>query len=36
MLELDYDADLVVDDSVKAGILINFGRSKVEYRRLIY
>jgi GxxExxY protein len=59
----DYDADLVVDDSVlvevkiapqydkpdeaqllnllkamglKVGILINFGRSKVEYRRLIY
>ena len=59
----DYDADLVVSDSViveikiapqydkrdeaqllnllkatgfKVGILINFGRSKVEYRRLVF
>jgi GxxExxY protein len=59
----DYDADLIVNDSVivevkiapqydkrdeaqllnllkatgfKVGILINFGRSKVEYRRLVF
>ena len=59
----DYDADLIVDDSVivevkiapqydkrdeaqllnllkatgyKVGVLINFGRSKVEYKRLVF
>jgi GxxExxY protein len=59
----EYDADLIVDDSVlveikiapqydkrdeaqllnmlkatgiKVGVLVNFGRSKVEYKRLVF
>ena len=36
----DYDADVLVDGCVvveiKIGLLINFGRNKVEYKRLVF